>query len=115
MEATYLMSIPRPVEGGCDSSPDFRAELETMVGMVRGTAQAGAREAKVPTLRPASDHSRIAKRRSNFRGAKGASDLCRHLLGSTGKTGGTGRFRKRGAAWDGWPGPDESGGSSLDR
>ena len=42
MEATYLMSIPRPVEGGCDSSPDFRAELETNGGNGKGNGASGS-------------------------------------------------------------------------
>src|SRR5436853_5539194 len=78
MEETYLLAMRCPVYRRRDSNLGFRAELENLVGSVKGKGTSGrTARPKVPMGHPGADCSVVVMKRGNARGAKGAGHLHR--------------------------------------
>ena len=89
MEGAYLLAMRCPVQSRRESDPGFRAELENLVGSVKGKGTSGrAVRPKVPMGKPGADCSVVLMRRRNFRGGKGAGHPHQDQQGQR-ETGGT--------------------------
>ena len=78
MEGTCLLAMRCPVQSRRESDPGFRAELENLVGSVKGKGSSGrTARLKVPMGQPGADYSVVVMKRGNARGAKGAG----HCIG----------------------------------
>jgi hypothetical protein len=65
-----------PVFRRRDSNPGFRAELENLVGSVKGKSTSGSTaRLKVPMRHPGADCSVLVMKLGNARGTKGAGHL----------------------------------------
>jgi hypothetical protein len=112
MKETYLLIMGCPVYRRRDSNLGFRTELENLAGDAKGKGTSGSPvRPKLPMRWPGSDCSIVVKKRSNFRGAKGA--------GHPGEMGSTGNrrspwSRRKAVAFQGWHEPDKSRGLRPD-
>src|SRR6266849_9094092 len=114
MVDSYLQAMWCPVYRRRESHPGFRTELENLAGDEKGQGPSGSpARPKVPMRRPGADCLIVPMRRSNVRGGKGVGHPRRDRFGQL-ATGGTGRFRRKAAAFIGWHEPDESRGSRPD-
>jgi hypothetical protein len=85
MEGTYLLAMRCPVQSRRESDPGFRAELENLVGSVKGKGPSGrTARLKVPMGQSGADCSVVPMKRRNGRGGKGAGHPRRDPSGSTG-------------------------------
>jgi len=105
MAETWLLAMRCPGYRWRDSRLGSGTELENLLsgGKGKGTSGSPARP-KVPRRRAGADCSVVAKKRGNARGAKGAGHSRQNQLGQL-ATGGTGWFRRRAAALNGWHEP----------
>ena len=112
MADTYLLAMRCPVQRRREPSPGFRTELENLVGndKGKGTSVSNVRP-KVLMCQPGADCLVIVRKRSNFRGAKGAGHSRHDRIGQL-ATGGTEWLWRRAAALSGWREPDKSRGLS---
>ena len=101
MAETYLLAMRCPVYRRRESHPGFRTELENLVGDAKGKGTSGRpARPKVPMRQPGADCPVVAMKRSNVRGAKGVGHPRRDRFGQL-ATGGTGRSRRKAAAFRG--------------
>src|SRR5467141_2363323 len=114
MVGTCLQARRCPVFRRRESHPGFRMELENLAGDEKGKGASGSpMRPKEPMRQSGADCLVVPTRRSNVRGGKGVGHLRRDRFGQL-ATGGTGWFRRKAAAFDGWHEPDESRGSRPD-
>ena len=89
MAATYLLAMRCPVYRRRDSNPGFRAELENLVGSMKGKGASGRTvRPKILMGQPGADCSVVAGKQGNTCGAKGAGHRHRGRKGQR-ETGGT--------------------------
>jgi hypothetical protein len=89
MEGTYLLAMRCPVQRRRESNLGFRAELENLVGDVKGEGASGRTvRPRVPMRQRGTDCPVVAVKWSNVHGAKGAGHSRHAHLGQP-ATGGT--------------------------
>ena len=110
MAETWLLAMWCPGYRWRDSNLGSGMELENLFGGGKGKGASGSPvRPKVPRRRAGTDCPVVAKKRSNFRGAKGAGHSRHSQLGQL-ATGGADWLWRRAAALNGWHEPCKSRG-----
>src|SRR2546427_467320 len=114
MEGTCLLAMRCPGLRQRESNPGFCAELENLVGSVKGKGPSGSTaRPKVPMRHPGADCSVVPLKRSNGRGGR-EQVTCIRIVRVNGQPEELDGSDGEAAAFNVWHEPCESSGSSTD-